>query len=134
LSLLDRVKLDKVLIRRSCETPGFWSIGKRRDLSSSNSSPLSFSKEPAAAITCSAVPRTPDISQRLLSDIAQVDWFKTSPSKGFLPNKAEYDLSQDGYPFPSEESRIAKSIDLIFEEGRVAGPKPLYLFPVPLLE
>ena len=25
-------------------------------------------------------------------------------------------------------------MDLIFEEGKVAGPKPLYLFPVPLLE
>jgi hypothetical protein len=26
-----------------------------------------------------------------------VDWFKTSPSTGFIPNKAEYVLSQDGY-------------------------------------
>ena len=25
-------------------------------------------------------------------------------------------------------------MDLIFEEGKVVGPKPLYLFPVPLLE
>jgi hypothetical protein len=28
-----------------------------------------------------------------------VDWFKTNPSTGFVPNKAEYVLSQDGYPF-----------------------------------
>ena len=41
---------------------------------------MSLSKEPAAAIKCSAVPRTLDISRRLLSDLAQVDWFKTNPS------------------------------------------------------
>jgi hypothetical protein len=59
-------------------------------LSSSNSSPLSLSKESAAAIKCSAVPRTLDISRRLLSDLALADWFKTSSSRGFIPDKAEY--------------------------------------------
>jgi hypothetical protein len=34
--LFDRVKLDKVPIRRSCETPRLWSTCRRRDLSSSN--------------------------------------------------------------------------------------------------
>jgi hypothetical protein len=95
---------------------------------------LSFSKEPAAAIKCSAVPSTLDISRILLSDLAHVDWLKPNPSTGFLPNKAEYVLSQDGHPFPREESWIAKSMDLIFEKGKVTGPNPLYLFPVPLLE
>ena len=85
-------------------------------------------------VTCSAVPRTLDISRKLLSDLAQVNWFKPSLSTGFVPNKAEYVLSQDGYPFPREESWIAKSIDLIFEKGKVAGPKQLYLLLVPLLE
>jgi hypothetical protein len=63
--------------------------------SSSNSSPLSLSKQPAAAIKCSDVPRTLDISRRLLSDLGQVDWFKANPSTGFVPNKVDYVLSQD---------------------------------------
>jgi hypothetical protein len=33
-----------------------------------------------------------------------VDWFKTNLSTGFVPNKTVYVLSQDGYPFPREES------------------------------
>jgi hypothetical protein len=45
---------------------------------------------------------TLDISRRLLSDLAQVDWLKTNPSTGFVLNKAEYFLLQDGYPFPRE--------------------------------
>jgi hypothetical protein len=53
---------------------------------------------------------------------------------GTAKHFTEYVISQDGYPFPREESWIAKSMDLIFEEGKVAEPKPLYLFPVPLLE
>jgi hypothetical protein len=85
--LLDRVKLDKVPISRNYETPRLWSTCRRRDLNSSNSSPLSLSKEPAAAIKCYAVPRTLNISGRLLSDLAQVDWFKTNPTTGFVPNK-----------------------------------------------
>jgi hypothetical protein len=40
----------------------------------------------------------------LLSDLGQVDWFKANPSTGFVPNKVDYVLSQDGYPFPREES------------------------------
>ena len=56
-----------------------------RDLSSSNP-PLSYSREPAAAI-----------SRKLFSDLAQVDWLRTSPSTGCVPNKAEYALSQDGW-------------------------------------
>jgi hypothetical protein len=43
-------------------------------------------------------------SDRLLSDLAQGDRFKTNPSTGFVPNKEEYVLSQDGYPFPRAES------------------------------
>ena len=77
--LLDKVKLNNVPIRRSYETPRLWSTCRRTDLSSSNSSPLSLSKESAAAIKCSAVPRTLDISRRLLSDLALADWFKLKP-------------------------------------------------------
>jgi hypothetical protein len=42
---------------------------------------LSLSKEPAAAIKCSAVPRTLDISRRLLSDLALITG--RIPPKGY---------------------------------------------------
>ena len=85
--LLERVKLPRVPIRRSWEIPIAWSTWSKKDLSSEKSSPLSWSKDPAADRKCSVVPSAWEVLLRRFSDLDQRACVNLNPSTDVEPRR-----------------------------------------------